>query len=254
MELVLIGSGNIATVLGKAFFERGISISQVYSPNLSHAQALADQIAAIAIDQLTQLAPKADAYILAIADHAIAPVAASLQLGDQLLVHTAGAVSKEILGQASTNYGVFWPMKMVRKDQDGLGPVQIVVDGSSNANKAYLSNLARLIGAQVAMAGDAQREKLHLMAVICSNFSNHLYHLAADYCERNNLDFGLLYSIIDQTAAGIKGVSPATTQAGPAFRGDVGTMEKHLHLLENEPVLLNFYREFSKSIQESHRH
>jgi predicted short-subunit dehydrogenase-like oxidoreductase (DUF2520 family) len=253
MELVLIGSGNIATVIGKAFFERGIIIKQVYSRNLSHAQQLAVQIGAEAIDQLGQLAPKADAYILAVSDQAIGPMAAALNLGDQLLVHTAGSVSKEILANASTNYGVFWPMKMIRKDQEGLGAVQIVVDGSSSSNIAYLSNLARLVGAQIALAGDAQREKLHLMAVVCSNFTNHLYHLAADYCERNNLDFSLLYSIIDQTAAGIKGVDPATTQAGPAFRGDIDTMEKHLLLLENEPALLDFYRAFSKSIQDKNQ-
>ncbi|MEY2902391.1 MAG: hypothetical protein RLY89_1497, partial [Bacteroidota bacterium] len=112
MELVLIGSGNIATVIGKAFFERGIIIKQVYSRNLSHAQQLAVQIGAEAIDQLGQLAPKADAYILAVSDQAISPMAAALNLGDQLLVHTAGSVSKEILANASTNYGVFWPMKM----------------------------------------------------------------------------------------------------------------------------------------------
>ncbi|OYU54707.1 MAG: hypothetical protein CFE25_14775 [Chitinophagaceae bacterium BSSC1] len=144
-------------------------------------------------------------------------------------------------------------MKMIRKDQESLGAVQIVVDGSSNSNTAFLSNLARLIGAQVALAGDAQREKLHLMAVVTSNFTNHLYHLASDYCERNNLDFSLLYSIIDQTATGIKAVDPATTQAGPAFRGDLGTMEKHLELLKHEPALLAFYRAFSKSIQEKNR-
>jgi predicted short-subunit dehydrogenase-like oxidoreductase (DUF2520 family) len=253
MELVLIGSGNIATVIGKAFFERGIIIKQVYSRNLSHAQQLAVQIGAEAIDQLGQLAPKADAYILAVSDQAIGPMAAALNLGDQLLVHTAGSVSKEILANASTNYGVFWPMKMIRKDQEGLGAVQIVVDGSSSSNIAYLSNLARLVGAQIALAGDAQREKLHLMAVVCSNFTNHLYHLAADYCERNNLDFSLLYSIINQTAAGIKGVDPATTQAGPAFRGDTDTMEKHLLLLKNEPALLDFYRAFSKSIQDKNQ-
>lgn len=250
MELVLIGSGNIATVLGKTFFERGIVIKQVYSRNLSNAQQLASQIGAEAIDQLANLAPQADIYLLAVADQAIAPMVAELNLGDQLLVHTAGSVSKEILAQASSHYGVFWPMKMIRKDQDGLGPVQIVVDGSSSSNTAYLSNLARLIGAKPALAGDAQREKLHLMAVVCSNFTNHLYHLAADYCERNNLNFSLLYSIIEQTAAGIQGVDPATMQAGPAFRKDLGTIEKHVRLLENEPRLLDFYRAFSNSIQE----
>jgi predicted short-subunit dehydrogenase-like oxidoreductase (DUF2520 family) len=253
MELVLIGSGNIATVLGKSFYERGIFIKQVYSQNIIHAQQLANQIGALAVDQLSAISPQADAYIMAVSDQAIATIAASLKLGDQLLVHTAGSVSQDVLSQASSNYGVFWPMKMIRKGQEGMGSVQIVIDGSSNSNKSYLSNLARLIGAQVAFADNVQREKLHLMAVVCSNFTNHLYHLAADYCKKNNLDFSLLYSIISQTAAGIQGENPATTQAGPAFRGDTVTIEKHLMLLKEEPVLLDFYREFSKSIQDLNR-
>jgi predicted short-subunit dehydrogenase-like oxidoreductase (DUF2520 family) len=253
MELVLIGSGNIATVLGKAFFERGISIKQVYSRNLTHAKELADQIAAKPIDQLSAISPQADIYMIAVSDPAIASITASLALGDQLLVHTAGSVSQDILGQSSTNYGVFWPMKMIRKEQEGMGAVQIVVDGSSNSNKSFLSNLARLIGAQVAFADNEQREKLHLMAVVASNFTNHLYHLAADYCKKNHLDFSLLYSIISQTAEGIQGNDPATTQAGPAFRGDFETMQKHILLLKDEPVLLDFYRDFSKSIQEKYR-
>jgi predicted short-subunit dehydrogenase-like oxidoreductase (DUF2520 family) len=225
----------------------------VYSQNLSHAQDLAMQVGATAINQLEAITPNADAYIMAVSDQAIAPIAASLQLGDQLLVHTAGSVSQDVLSKASTNYGVFWPMKMIRKGQEGMGAVQIVIDGSSNSNKSFLSNLARLIGAQVAFADNVQREKLHLMAVVCSNFTNHLYHLAADYCKKNHLDFSLLYSIISQTAEGIQGVDPAKTQAGPAFRGDFETMEKHLKLLQEEPVLLDFYREFSKSIQDKNR-
>ncbi len=253
MELVLIGSGNIATVLGKAFYERGISIKQVYSQNLSHAQHLASQIEALAVDQLSAISPKADAYIIAVSDPAIAPIAASLELGDQLLVHTAGSVSQDVLSKASSNYGVFWPMKMIRKGQDGVGAVQVIIDGSSHSNKSFLSNLARLIGAKVAFADNDQREKLHLMAVVCSNFTNHLYHLAADYCKKNHLDVGLLYAIISQTAEGIQGMDPAKTQAGPAFRGDFETMEKHLKLLQEEPVLLDFYRQFSKSIQDKNR-
>lgn len=41
MKIVLIGSGNIATHLGKAFMHTGHQIVQVYSRTLANAQALA---------------------------------------------------------------------------------------------------------------------------------------------------------------------------------------------------------------------
>src|SRR5690242_21497823 len=44
----------------------------------------------------------------------------------------------------------------------------------------------------VVEAGDEQRMKLHLAAVIVNNFVNHLYAMAEMYCKKEGLDFYLL--------------------------------------------------------------
>jgi hypothetical protein len=84
--------------------------------------------------------------------------------------------------------------------------------------------------------------------VFVSNFTNHLYTLAEDFCTREHVDFKILIPIILETANRIATNSPAAVQTGPALRKDVFTLEKHLRLLTHHPVLRDFYLKFSESI------
>ena len=45
MNIVLLGSGNVATQLGRAFKMAGQNIVQVWSRNIDHARELADNLA-----------------------------------------------------------------------------------------------------------------------------------------------------------------------------------------------------------------
>jgi len=101
----------------------------------------------------------------------------------------------------------------------------------------------------VVRADDLLRSKMHMLAAITSNFTNHLYHLAMDYCEKENIDFSFFYPLIEETAQKIQANHPKQVQAGPAFRGDRLTLEKHRLLLEKYPQIQKVYMEMSESIR-----
>jgi len=101
----------------------------------------------------------------------------------------------------------------------------------------------------VVLAGDAQRAKLHLAAVFCNHFVNHLFVLMQEYCVAEGLDFDLLKPLIQETAARIETVAPADAQTGPAIRHDTATINTHLELLHRHPQLQTFYNLFTQSIQ-----
>jgi predicted dehydrogenase len=75
MNIVILGSGNIATHLGRAFKMAGQDIAQVWSRDLSHASALADTLAAEPIDNMFDLDRSADLYIIAVKDEVIRDIA-----------------------------------------------------------------------------------------------------------------------------------------------------------------------------------
>ena len=102
---------------------------------------------------------------------------------------------------------------------------------------------------KVAEAGEDARLKLHVAAVIVSNFTNYLYALAEDYCRKEGIDFKQLLPLIEETANRVKDISPKQAQTGPAIRQDDETVQKHLVLLENYPQLKNIYALMTESIQ-----
>lgn len=248
MEVTIIGSGNVATVMGRVLKAKGHRILQVYSRNFSHAKQLADELGAAAAGDPSMLTNHADLYLIAVTDDALGDVVAQLSLAEKTVVHTAGSVSKEILKNTGGKYGVVWPMKMVRKNMQSLVPVTVVVDGDSQQTIDHLKAFAGIFSDDIITAGDEARAKLHMLASFTLNFTNHLFHLAADYCEKEQIDFSLFLPLIEASVQRLSENHPKDLQAGPAFRGDRKTIEKHLDLLKEHPQAAEIYRVMTESI------
>jgi glycerol-3-phosphate dehydrogenase len=107
MNIVLLGSGNIATQLGRAFKMAGQNIVQVWSRNIDHARELADTLASEPISDLFDLDTTADLYIIAVKDEAIKQLAHELKVNDKLIVHTnLGWLKDKQTNQQQMTYGV----------------------------------------------------------------------------------------------------------------------------------------------------
>ncbi|HRI20305.1 MAG TPA: DUF2520 domain-containing protein [Panacibacter sp.] len=252
MNVVLIGSGNVATVLGRLIKSAGHTITGIVSRNILHAQALANEFNAEANADFKKINANAGIYILAVSDTSINEVAVSLQLPDKLIVHTSGAVSKNILQNVSYNYGVLYPLQSLRKEAAHIPEIPLFVDGSSAAVTEQIKYFAESISASVSYADDIKRLKLHLCGVVVSNFTNHLYALTADYCKTECTDFSLLVPLIKEVANRTAGYEPKNMQTGPAVRGDMATIDKHLQLLTAYPQLQKIYLQFTESILQFH--
>ena len=253
-QVTIIGAGHVGTVLGRLLMRKGWKLRQVFSRQISHARQLSVELGGAFTDNIKTIDGEADLYLLCVTDDALPAVAAQLLSGNKLVVHTAGAFSKEILHTASTQYGVLWPMKMIRKTMQELGPVSVIIDGSSKDTIDRIREIAALITDQITIADDQQRLKMHMLAAVTSNFPNHLYHLAADYCAAESIDFSIFYPLILETARSLERAHPAQLQAGPAFRGDTLTLEKHEQLLQNYPQLLALYEAITQSLLDKNGH
>lgn len=252
-RLVIIGTGNVATALSLAFGEEGHTIVQVYGRNAARAAALAKRCNAAPISDLALLNKEADLYIIAVSDNAVAAVAGSLQLGDKLLVHTAGSVSREVLKNSSSAYGVMYPLQSLRAEMDHIPDIPFLVDANTAESAALLKSIASTVSAQVQLATDEQRLHLHVAAVVVSNFTNHLYALAEMYCKKEGVDFKILLPLISEVANRIQAASPHDMQTGPAIRNDQLTINRHLELLQSIPALQQLYLSLSSSIQDMYK-
>lgn len=249
MTITLIGTGNVANVMGRKLNAAGHTILQVFGRNPDSAKKLGKLVAAEAVTALNGLDKNADLYVIAVPDDAIAGLAERLQLENKMVVHTAASVPKDALQYSSDHFGVFYPLQSLRKEVEQLPDIPILVDASNEAGIVQLYKLARTISNKVFVADDNKRLRMHLAAVMANNFTNHLYVLAEEFCKNEGLDFSLLLPLIKETALRLEQSSPAMVQTGPAARNDRETIDKHLSLLQNHPALKTFYHLFTESIR-----
>jgi predicted short-subunit dehydrogenase-like oxidoreductase (DUF2520 family) len=248
-KLTFIGSGNVATNLAHAFYQAGHTINQVVSRNVENAKELASNFGAYYGSSLSQLYNDSDFILICVNDEAYKEVIASFPLGlKSIICHTSGAVNADVLEPYGAEFGVLYPLQsMTKENKVDFLSVPVFVEGSTTATKQKLWDLADSISNKVDEVNSEDRLRYHLAAVFANNFTNLMYVLADGLLTKHNLRFEYLLPIIEQSAKRLHHHSPEEVQTGPAKRGDVEVIKKHLELIENEDVK-KVYQELSNFI------
>ena len=224
---VLIGRGNVASHFLEALEDAGHQVLSVGGRNR------------------TQPIPKyADLYVIAVTDSAIQSVAAEIGDVAGLVVHTAGSVAMSVLPQR--NRGVLYPLQTFTKGQP-VDMLQVPLFIESDGDISFLREVAGQISNCVTEMDSNRRRYLHLAAVFCCNFTNHMYRITEDMLARHAIPFSVMLPLIDETARKVHTLSPAQAQTGPAVRWNEEVMQAQISLLEREE-LRQLYQLISKSI------
>ena len=251
MKIVIIGTGNVATALGRKIVQCGHHIVQVAGRNAAHAQTLGVLLHTPYIDNFYEIADGADIYIIAVSDTALTDIENWLPVKIKgIAVHTAGSVSKMVLKNVAGSYGVLYPLQSLRSDGQAVPEMPLLIDADSPGTLRSIQTFAASLSGKVQFVDDALRMKLHLSAVIANNFTNYLYTLTQDFCAKESLDFSLLLPLLHETVDRLEQYPAKLMQTGPAVRNDKDTIAKHLYLLKAYPALSRLYAELSGSISD----
>lgn len=255
----IIGTGNVATHLHKAFSAvREIADVVMINPHTFEGKR-----------------SKVDYTLIAVKDDAIPEIAKKIQhFNCGIVAHTSGSTSLATLVNAHaeshaapdlnriatktetgiSGYGVFYPLQTFSKNVDlNYSEIPIFIEGSDKTSEAYLLNLASLISDKVLRADSHQRRILHIAGVFACNFTNHLIGISQEILEANNLQLESLKPLVNETLRkAFLSDNPYKLQTGPAVRGDESTMNAHLELLDSFPEMKNVYKTLSNSIIEKH--
>ncbi|MBN8859757.1 MAG: DUF2520 domain-containing protein [Sphingobacteriales bacterium] len=247
MNVVIIGTGNVAAVISTMIKATQHKLLQVAGRNILKAEALASSAGAEA-SSLDSVRTDADLYIIAVADTALPEIAQKLHVAG-VVAHTAGAVTKDILANASAEYGVLYPLQSLKANLNDLPPVPFLIDGNNNKAITKITAFAGSVSHQVAIADDGKRLKLHTAAVFVNNFTNYLFAVTSDFCKKEGVDFSLLFPLMEETVRRLRTHDPADVQTGPAIRNDLLTISRHLQVLANYPLMSELYSLFTERIR-----
>lgn len=250
MRIVLLGTGNLATRLGIALHDKHVDIMQVYGRSESGSSHLSGLLGCTSTTSREEIRKDADLYILAVTEEAIPEVLSVTGITRQLVVHTSGSVSMDILSAVSENYGVFYPLQTLSRQKEvDFSTIPICIEANSAENLEKLSMLANILSDQVYRIDSVKRRQLHLAAVFVCNFVNHFYSIGEKLLQEQQLDFDLIRPLILETANKAMLFSPPEVQTGPAVRDNRQIQEQHLKLLEHHPEWQQLYQLISNNIK-----
>lgn len=241
----IIGAGNVAFHLTRAFIKNTIQVKQIYNRTLAKAEKIGAANKIRFTDKISEL-ERSDLFVIAASDRAIEELSMHIPFDDVMVVHTSGTIPMNAL-KGNYRKGVLYPLQTFsinRKLDYNDIPFFIEAENSEDANQ--LVKLAERVSNKVKIIDSEQRAKMHLAAVWGCNFVNHMYYLAEKAAKKADLPFDYLRPLIEETANKIQDLSPYEAQTGPAKRNDRIIIEKHLDLIED-----SFYRDIYKELSDS---
>ncbi len=248
-NIILVGSGNVATHLGIALQNCNYKIVQVYSRSIENAKKLAQKLNTNFTNDLTQL-KTADLIIVSVNDDAISTILSKLK--NTTIVHTSGSIGIDVFEPNFSDFGVFYPLQTFNTNIElTISEIPFCIEGNSKAFEKQLVEIAKNLSSNVITMNSAQRKQLHIAAVFACNFSNHMYSIADDLLAEKDIDFKLLLPLINQTAKKLVDNKPSEMQTGPAKRKDIKIIQEHINFIQQEDIK-ELYQKISNSIIKKH--
>ncbi len=249
-NIAIVGSGNVAWHLGPELENAGHCIVEIYSRNDLNARKFQKMLYQAAInDSLDFSQSSADIVMFCVSDDAIEEVAKEIVLPPQAIVaHTSGSQPISRLGFTGTeNIGAFYPLQTFSnsKKVDFEG-VPILIEGENKKTLSALKSMASSISKTVHVISSEDRMVIHLAAVFACNFTNYMLSAAEDILSSKGFRLNLLQPLIAETINKSLSIGPIAAQTGPAARGDLETLDRHLAFLDKSK-----YRDIYKIVSQS---
>jgi len=234
MRLGIAGGGRAAWAFGSAWRRIGWPIAGVWLRDESRS-AIADLLETPRRD-LAELADRSELLLLAVSDRAIEDVAERIPDTNAILFHASGSLTA-LGGGFSLHPLQALPPVGVPSD---LAGALLVFEGN---HRDVAEAIAAAIGARFASIDPKQKALYHAAAVFGSNYVAAVLDIAERLMERAGVG-DVRSDLVALAESGIRnwnGREGAERFTGPAARGDIATIERHLATLARDPQLASVY-------------
>ena len=249
-SVVFIGSGNVASNLAPAIDALdNYAVIQVHSRNIDHAERLCEKLQqAKPIAELKDVDNQADFVIIAVSDDVVISIADGLPRNlTAITMHTSGSVPLEGLKNAPSDTAVFYPFQTFTSGRKvDIADVPFFIEASSEKAKDEAKALAMSLSDKVFDADSDTRRTLHLAGIFSCNFVNRLWAITQKLLAEKGIPFDVLRPLLEETLRKAFDLGPLDAQTGPARRGDLDLIHRHIKLLSPEEAQI--YKDLSNSI------
>jgi predicted short-subunit dehydrogenase-like oxidoreductase (DUF2520 family) len=253
ITLGFIGAGRVGTGLATGFARAGHDVVAVASRSLASAQALARRVPGARAGAPQEVADLADLVFITVPDDAIETVVSSVRWrAGCACVHCSGAADLDTLEKAVADgalAGGFHPLHMFGEpgeSPDALSGCAVALAGPE-ALVEKLERLARSLGARPLRLPEGGRALYHAAANFSGAFVIALIQETIALWKKLGIAEGdalaALLPLLRGTVDNVERLGAPGGLGSAVARGDVGTIRRHLDVLEREaPDSLELYR------------
>ncbi|MEO9533300.1 MAG: Rossmann-like and DUF2520 domain-containing protein [Crocinitomicaceae bacterium] len=228
----IIGSGNVAKILGKHLNDR-VEVKFVYSRTTENAKTASGFIGCNYVEDLVSI-PKVDLIIVAVSDDQISNVIKQLPI-DIAVVHTSGSIPIEVFGNRKS-CGVLYPLQTFGGRADlKIEGIPFLIEGSNSDFILEIKDFVTLNCSKTVLEiNSKKRKEIHLAAVFACNFVTQMFVESENILKASQLDLALLSPLINETIRRNLEIGPSKSLTGPAKRGDKKVLYDHLKMIDSE--------------------
>lgn len=246
--IALIGAGNLCWSVAPALLQAGYRRVEVFSRSESSARSLGETFGIPWHAGEVAVAEEFTLCVVMVPDDAITQQFATLAKPGRLLAHTSGSQSLIPLEEGMS--GVLYPLQTFSRGHScSLREVPFFIEAGDKKSQSTLWELASALSDRVELMSSEQRKRLHVGAVVLNNFTQHLLTLCSEYAKSAGIKLEVYESLLRETIR--KGVSmaPEDAQTGPAKRGDLNTISRHIEeIIKHYPPLVPVYSALTDSL------
>ena len=268
MKIGFIGAGKVGFSLGKYFCEHGLEVTGYYSRNFQSAKEAAAFTSSAAYENRSELVANSDVLFLTVTDCAIADTYAAVceeDIRGKIVCHCSGALTAESVFSDIERHGAagfsVHPLIAVSSRYDSyrqLADVFFTLEGTESKREEFREWL-KTAGLNVQCIPADAKVKYHCAAAIASNQVIALFaqsqHLLTECGFSQDTARQALVPLFLGNARQTAESGPANALTGPVERGDKGTIEKHLKVLdcsEDKLLYLLLSKKLLKTAKEKH--
>ena len=253
-----IGAGKVGFSLGRYLMEHHMDVSGYYSQNPKSAQEAAKFTHTKFFEKLDDVVDKSEVIFLTVPDHAIKSVWEALKqhaIQGKIVCHCSGALTSDLFSNIDVykayGYSIHPLFAICDKyhSYKELSKCLFTIEGHKQYIP-YFKDLFEKLGNPLQVISKAEKMRYHAAAAMTSN----LMVALASICENQLQMCGFsaenahqaLKPILLSNMEHIVHLGCVKALTGPLERGDIETVKKHLHVLEDNDALI--YKGLSKAL------
>ncbi|MCD6426554.1 MAG: DUF2520 domain-containing protein [Caldisericaceae bacterium] len=246
MKVFIIGAGHVGTTLSIIFENAGFEVF-IASRSMKSAKKAASISGAKACS--VKECGGSDIVFLTVPDSEITNAAKNIEqfvTEKQVIVHTSGALSSEILNFLPSHVASLHPLKSFADPVIAASSIKetlFTFEGDKTA-ETVLEEIVKKIKGKFVKIKPQNKILYHLAAVLAANYTVSLADISVNILKeigfRENDAKSAIVNLLKGVLENMENKGTVSALTGPIERGDADTVKKHLTAIK-DPILKNIY-------------